>query len=234
MELKKNKKADLNRNRGLYFITGLVLVMALSYIALEWKTYDDPTKFDTGLHIQDELTEPVPIILPNTPPPPPPPIAPTVIEVTPDDDPVEETVIESSEPDPKEEILDVREIKTEEVEEDVPVSFIVVEDVPIFPGCEEATDKRGCFQTMMKKHIEKHFRYPEIEREMGIQGKVSVLFEIQKDGSIGNVRMRGPNENLENEAARIIYKLPKMTPGKQRGTPVRVPFAQPIVFRLQN
>jgi protein TonB len=86
---------------------------------------------------------------------------------------------------------------------------------------------------MMQKHIGKNFRYPEIAQEMGVQGRVNVMFVIQKDGSIGNVRMRGPDKNLEEEAARIISKLPKMTPGKQRGRPVRVPFSIPITFKLQ-
>ena len=68
---------------------------------------------------------------------------------------------------------------------------------------------------------------------MGIQGRVYVNFIISKDGSISNIRMRGTDKNLEKEAARIIGKLPKMTPGKQRGRPVRVPFSIPITFRLQ-
>ena len=68
---------------------------------------------------------------------------------------------------------------------------------------------------------------------MGIQGRVYVNFIIAKDGSISNIRMRGPDKNLEKEAARIIGKLPNMTPGKQRGRPVRVPFSIPITFRLQ-
>ena len=68
---------------------------------------------------------------------------------------------------------------------------------------------------------------------MGVQGRVSVMFVIQKDGSIGNVRMRGPDQNLEKEAERIISKLPRMTPGKQRGRAVRVPFSIPITFKLQ-
>ena len=84
----------------------------------------------------------------------------------------------------------------------------------------------------MNKHIRKNFRYPEIAQEMGIQGRVYVNFIISKDGRITNVRMRGPDKNLEKEAARIISKLPKMTPGKQRGRPVRVPFSIPITFRL--
>ena len=85
----------------------------------------------------------------------------------------------------------------------------------------------------MNKHIRKNFRYPEIAQEMGIQGRVYVNFIISKDGSITNIRMRGPDKNLEAEAQRIISKLPKMTPGKQRGRPVRVPISIPITFRLQ-
>ena len=85
----------------------------------------------------------------------------------------------------------------------------------------------------MNKHIRKNFRYPEIAQEMGIQGRVYVNFIISKDGSITNIRMRGPDKNLEKEAERIISKLPAMIPGKQRGRPVRVPFSIPITFRLQ-
>ena len=76
-------------------------------------------------------------------------------------------------------------------------------------------------------------RYPEIAQEMGIQGRVYVNFIISKNGNITNIRMRGPDKNLEKEAERIIARLPRMTPGKQRGRPVRVPFSIPITFRLR-
>jgi protein TonB len=68
---------------------------------------------------------------------------------------------------------------------------------------------------------------------MGIQGRVFVNFIIAKDGSIIDIKMRGPDKNLEKEAKRIISLLPQMIPGKQRGRPVRVPFSIPITFRLQ-
>jgi protein TonB len=142
-------------------------------------------------------------------------------------------VIESTETSQEEEVISVDDVQTEEVEDDIDVPFAVIEDVPIFPGCESEKDKRACFNSMMQKHISKNFRYPEIAQEMGVQGRVNVMFVIQKDGSIGNVRMRGPDKNLEEEAARIISKLPKMTPGKQRGRAVRVPFSIPITFKLQ-
>ena len=151
-----------------------------------------------------------------------------------DEEEVEETVIESTETD-QDEIVEVEDVEIEDDFEDVDVPFAVIEDVPIFPGCEKVSKskRRECFQEKINKHIRKNFRYPEIAQEMGIQGRVYVNFIISKDGSIGNIRMRGPDKNLEKEAARIIGKLPNMTPGKQRGRPVRVPFSIPITFRLQ-
>ncbi len=234
MEPKKNPKSDVGRNSGLYFVIGLALTMALVYGALEWKTYDQTNDYDISMNVDDDLDEEVPMTEQiKTPPPPPPPAAPEVIEVVEDEEEVEETVIESTETSQEEEVMEVEDVEVEEEVEDVDVPFAVIEDVPIFPGCENAPNKRDCFQEMMQKHISKNFRYPEIAQEMGVQGRVSVMFTIQKDGSIGNVRMRGPDKNLEAEAKRIIDKLPKMTPGKQRGRAVRVPFSIPITFKLQ-
>ncbi|MCM4169307.1 hypothetical protein KCTC52924_00628 [Arenibacter antarcticus] len=234
MELKKNPKADLTRNSGLFFVIGLVVVMALIYVAFEWKTYDDSGNFDYTMNVEDTLDEEVPMTEQlKTPPPPPPPAAPEIIEVVEDEVEVEETVIESTETSQEEEVIEVADVEVEEVEEDLDIPFAVIEDVPVFPGCENEKDKRACFNSMMQKHISKNFRYPEIAQEMGVQGRVNIMFVIQKDGSIGNVRMRGPDKNLEEEAARIIGKLPKMIPGKQRGRAVRVPFSIPITFKLQ-
>ncbi|MDA9365865.1 energy transducer TonB, partial [Flavobacteriaceae bacterium] len=184
--------------------------------------------------VDEEDDEEIPITeqLKTPPPPLPPPVAPEIIEVVEDEDEVEETVIESTETN-EEEIVEIVEVEEEFEEVDVP--FAVIEDVPIFPGCEKVdkSQRRDCFQEQMNKHIRKNFRYPEIAQEMGIQGRVYVNFIIAKDGQITNIRMRGPDKNLEKEAQRIISKLPSMTPGKQRGRPVRVPFSIPIVFRLQ-
>ncbi len=233
MELKKNPKADLTKNSSLYFVAGLALVMLLTYVALEWRTYDKDNAFDYTLNVEDQLDEEVPMTEQiKTPPPPPPPAAPEVIEVVEDDKEVEETVIESTES-TQDKVVEVSDVVVEEVDEDLDIPFAVIEDVPVFPGCENSKDKRACFNEMMQKHIAKNFRYPEIAQEMGVQGRVNVMFVIQKDGTIGNVRMRGPDKNLEAEAARIIGKLPTMTPGKQRGRAVRVPFSIPITFKLQ-
>ena len=121
-----------------------------------------------------------------------------------------------------------------EEEMDMDIPFAIIEDVPLFPGCERVakSKRRSCFQEKMNNHIRKNFRYPEIAQEMGIQGRVFVQFMIGKDGRISGIRTRGPDKNLEKEANRIISKLPRMTPGAQRGRPVRVPFSIPITFKL--
>ena len=236
MQLKKNPKADLTKNSSLYFAIGLAAVLFISWRAIEWKTYDKSGYGYESLNVEDDDDEEVPITeqIKTPPPPPPPPPAPEVIEIVEDEEEVEETVIESTETD-QEEIVEVEDIDVEDDFDDVDVPFAVIEDVPIFPGCERVakSERRACFQEKINKHIRKNFRYPEIAQEMGVQGRVYVQFVIAKDGSITSVRMRGPDKNLEKEAARIISKLPKMTPGKQRGRAVRVPFSIPITFRLQ-
>ena len=234
MEIKKSPKADLQKNSSLYFVIGLAFVLFFSWQAIEWKTYKKTFDYE-ALDVDEDEDEEIPIteqIKTPPPPPPPPPPAPQVIEIVEDEEDVEETVIESTETN-EEEIVEIVEV--EEEEEDVDVPFAVIEDVPIFPGCEGVakSERRNCFQEKMNKHIVRNFRYPEIAQEMGIQGRVYVNFIISKDGSITSIRMRGPDKNLEKEAEWIISKLPKMTPGKQRGRAVRVPFSIPITFRLQ-
>ena len=233
MQPKKNPKVNLIKNSGLYFAIGLCLVLFASWQLVEWKTYDK-SAIDIGiLDVMDDEDEQVPLTEQlKTPPPPPPPAAPQIIEVVEDEEEVEETVIESTETTQEEVIEDV-EVLEEEVDVDVP--FAIIEDVPLFPGCERVkkSERRKCFQEKIQRHINKNFRYPEIAQEMGVQGRVYVQFVIDKDGSITGIRTRGPDKNLEKEANRIISRLPKMTPGKQRGRPVRVPFSIPINFRLQ-
>ena len=211
-------------------------MLFVSWRLIELKTYEkEQFDYESILVEQDEEEEiPLTEQIKTPPPPPPPPVqAPTEIEIVEDEEEVEETIIESTETD-RDEIIEVEDVVIEE-EEIIDVPFAVIEDVPVFPGCEdvEKNQLRNCFQEQMNKHIKRNFRYPEIAQEMGIQGRVFVNFIISEDGSITNIRMRGPDKNLEGEAKRIISLLPNMTPGKQRGRPVRVPFSIPIVFRLQ-
>ncbi|MFN3137850.1 MAG: TonB family protein [Allomuricauda sp.] len=114
------------------------------------------------------------------------------------------------------------------------VAFAVIDEVPIFPGCENAVDKKQCFNEKIVEHIKKHFIYPEAAEKQGIQGRVSILFTIDTNGEISSIKKRGPSEILENEAVRIIERLPKMQPGKHKGETANVPFAIPITFKLKD
>ena len=239
MKIKKDPKVDLQKNSSLYFVIGLCLILFISWQAIEWKTYEKSVFDYESLTVQEEEEEEIPIInQPDLPPPrPPPPVAqaPTEIEIVEDEKEVEETIIESSET-TKDEIIEVERVEIEEEVEEIDVPFAVIENVPVYPGCEnvEKDQLRTCFQDKINKHILKNFRYPEIAQEMGIQGRVYVNFVISKEGYITNIKMRGPDKNLEKEAHRIISLLPNITPGKQRGKPVNVPFSIPIVFKLQD
>jgi protein TonB len=195
MEPKKNPKVDLARNSGLYFAIGLCLVLFLSWKLVEYKSYDKST-IDIGmLNVADDEIEVVPLTeqLKTPPSPPPPAVVTQVLEVVKDEEDVEETVIESTET-TQEEIIEDVEVMEEEVEADVP--FAIIEDVPLFPGCERVkkSERRKYFQEKMDKHVLKNFRYPEIAQEMGIQGRVYVQFVIDKDGTITGIRACGPDK----------------------------------------
>ncbi len=237
MKVKKNPNADLNRDSGLYFVIGLTIVLFITWRALEYKTYDTVQEEIVQLVDAETLDEDVPqteII--RTAPPPPPPAAPEVIEVIEDTEEVEETIIESTEISQETVIaqvdLDASDIDVEEEEEEVVVPFAIIEEVPVFPGCENAADKKMCFNEMMQKHVQKNFMYPKTAEELGIEGRVFVQFVIAQDGSIKQIRTRGPDPSLEKEAARIIAALPTMIPGRQRKRAVSVPYSIPINFKL--
>ncbi|WOD42518.1 energy transducer TonB [Hwangdonia lutea] len=242
MKPKKNPDLEIGRNSSLYFAIGLNVMLFLSWQALEYKTYDKDLATIDILDVDAELEEDIPIVNLNTPPPPPPP-PPVVVEtitIVEDVEDVEETIIESSEANQneavEERIIDISEVDVEEVEEDVEVSFAVIENVPVFPGCEGLSKKKmkDCFQQKVQEHVRKNFRYPQTALEMNIQGRVSVVFVIDSKGYTTNVRSRGPDKILEKEAERIIGLLPKMTPGKQRGKSVKVSYAVPIFFKLHE
>lgn len=235
---KKNPDVEVGRNSSLYFALGLCVMLLISWQLLEYKTYDKSEITLDIVNMEEVFEEEIPIINVNTPPPPPPPVAiQESITVVEDVEEIEETVIESTETNQDDKIADVitvDEVSVEDVDEDVEVPFAIIEDVPVFPGCEKGSksEKKACFQIKMEEHVAKHFRYPEVALDLGIQGKVFVVFVINKEGYVSNIRSRGPDKILEKEAERIIKLLPKMIPGKQRGRAVKVPYSVPIVFKF--
>ncbi|WP_350285051.1 energy transducer TonB [uncultured Croceitalea sp.] len=234
MEAKKKEHLRLEKNSSLYFVIGMALVLALIYTALEWKTFDSNTDYTSQLDPPDVLEPEIPPITINMPPPPPPKIqVPVDFDIKEDDEDVVEDVIESNDVDQDTEVMEPQSFDFIKEEVEPKVTWVTIEEAPVFPGCENASDKRACFSEMMQKHIRKNFRYPQQAIDMGLQGKVYLQFTVKTDGSIGNLEMRGPHSILEQEAYRIITKLPKMEPGQQRGKAVKVPFSIPITFQLQ-
>lgn len=237
MKVKKNPELEIGRNSSLYFAIGLNLMLFLSWRALEYKTYEKSDIAMDILNVDQELEEDIPIVNINTPPPPPPPVAiQESIQIVDDVEEVEETIIESTETtqdDAIQDVIAVSDVEVEDVEEDVEVAFALIEDVPVFPGCEGLSKSKTkvCFQEKVQAHVLKNFNYPETALELGIQGRVSVVFVIDSKGYTTNVRSRGPDKILEKEAERIVGLLPKMKPGKQRGKPVKVAYAVPIFFK---
>lgn len=239
MEPKKNPKANVGRNSSLFFAIGLALMLFLTNYAINYKTYDK-SGIDIGmLNVDDELEEEIPITeqIQTPPPPPPPPAAPEVIEVVEDEEEVEETVIESTEADQETEIVEVEEVEVEEVDEDIEVPFAVIENVPVFPGCEKGNNaaKKACMSKKISQFVNRKFN-TELASDLGLSGRqrINVIFKIDRSGSITGVRARAPHPGLEKEAARVINMLPKMKPGKQRGKAVTVPYSLPIIFQVQD
>ena len=240
MEPKKNPKADVGRRSMLFFQVGMILMLLLAWQAIEWKSYDKSLNDFGKLDVGDELVEEIPITqqLTPPPPPPPPPPAPEVIDVIEDEDDVEETIIESTEAHQDEKIVEVKEIREEVVEEEIAdVPFAVIENVPIYPGCENEKGndaKKKCMSEKVSAFINKKFN-TDLAGDLGLDGRqrISVQFKIDKNGKVIDVRARAPHPRLEKEAVRVVESLPDMTPGKQRGKPVGVLYSLPIVFDIQ-
>lgn len=112
--------------------------------------------------------------------------------------------------------------------------MIEVDLVPIFPGCENQTDKRACFNQKMREHITQHFYYPKEAQTQKIEGRVNIIFKINKEGKISDLRMRGPHQLLEEASRNIIEKLPQFEPASKNGSPVVISYGIPISFMLEK
>ena len=113
------------------------------------------------------------------------------------------------------------------------IPFSVLDEVPVFPGCEDAKDKKACFNEKIMAHIRTHFVYPPEAVKMNIEGRVNVLFTISKEGAIKNLRIRGPHALLEDATREIINKIPPMVSGGQfKGAFVDCPYTLPVSYVL--
>ena len=245
MKVKKNPKVDLDRSSLLFFQVGLIIMLSLTYFALEWKSYGSEETDIFEMDMPDLVQEDIPITQLNTPPPPPPPPpppAPEVIEIIDDVEEVEETEIQSTETnldEKMEEIVEVSDITYKEEEEEVEeIPFMVVEQIPLFPGCEDYKSKeeqKNCINEKIDAHVKREFN-TRISEELGLTGlnRIFVVFKINEKGNVVDIRARGPNKRLEAEAARVVRLLPKMIPGRQRDKAVSVEYSLPIMYEVRE
>ncbi|WP_218598005.1 energy transducer TonB [Polaribacter sp. NJDZ03] len=239
MEIKKNPKSNLENYSKIFMQIGLVLALFVTYAAIENKTYDKvigdlgAVTMNADMEEETVITEKIEPIKPKTPPPP----APEKIEIVEDEKEVEETVIESTETDETEaveveEIVEIQEV--EEVVEDV--SFMIIEDVPVFPGCKGSKNElKACFSKMVQKHFSRKFD-ANLPNELGLSSgrkRVFIGFKIDKNGNIVDVNARAPHPKIKSEVISVMKQLPKMKPGRQRGKPVGVKYSIPFTLIVE-
>ncbi|MBR4498944.1 MAG: energy transducer TonB [Paludibacteraceae bacterium] len=225
MQVKKSEKASLEKDKIVYVLMGLVFVLSLCYVALEW-TEREVTKYevtDTEFLFEEEVE--IQQTSQETPPPPPPPAVQEVEVLNVVEDNVETESIEVNTEETETEVVIAAPVEAPVEEEEEEVVFVVVESMPEFPGGQQA----------LFKYLSENVKYPVIAQENGIQGRVICQFVVNKDGSIVDVEVvrSGGDASLDKEAIRVIKSMPKWKPGKQRGKPVRVKYTVPVNFKLQ-
>ena len=229
MELKKSKKADLERKRVLFMEIGMVVALGFALLAFELQVTpqeDDTTTVVAQLMGDEEI---IPITRQDEPPPPPPepPKVTDILDIVADDVRVDTNIDINIEADQSTEITMVFVQTAEIEEEEEEVMFAIVEHKPTFNGMDA---EQG-----FREWVSKNTNYPPVAQENGISGRVFVEFTISKTGEVTDVKLlRGVDPLLDNEAMRVIKASPKWTPGMQRGKPVKVKYQFPVAFRLNN
>jgi protein TonB len=231
MEVKKSPKASLENKKFLFTEIGLVVALGILYGAFEWSTKEADVAMladNTQVQIEDEM-----IAIQNETPPPPPeapkiPILSDQIDIIDDNIKLDDDLFINLEDDANlgVEIMDYKEVEVvEEVVEEEAIPFQLVEEKPSFNGGDA---------NEFSKWVNSKLVYPEIAKENGVQGRVTLSFTVEKDGSVTNVRvLRGVDPSLDEEAVRVVKSSPKWKPGKQRDRAVKVTYTFPVIFQLR-
>ena len=246
----RKREVNLRRNPTLHFQIGLILALLASIFFIEMRMPEKAmatyTIEDTGepVFTMDNFVVEKKVI--KTPKvkkvvePEPPKFLDKEPIVT-DKPEIVETILTKTEP-TKEPMVDPDAVEydsTVDAPEIIePVIITLVEEVPLFPGCEGLSnnaERRDCMNSKISKFVSKKFRTDKGEG-LGLEGKnrIFATFKIDKNGNVVDIEARAPHKNLENEAKRVINLLPEMTPGKQSGKNVPVLFSLPISFEIQD
>ena len=230
MESKITPKADLQKKNLMFLEIGLIAALALCLLAFEWSSSDKVETMDLTAQAQtieeEEIIntqeqQEVPPEMPKIP------VLSDIIDIVDDDIQVNDDHIIDTEDNANlgVEIMDYHTEVVEEVVEEEAIPFALVEEKPKFQGGDANT---------FSAWVNKNLQYPEIAKENGVQGRVTLQFTVNTDGSVSDVKvLRGVDSSLDKEAVRIVSMSPKWTPGKQRERPVKVVYNFPVVFQLR-
>ena len=231
MEVKKSPKASLENKRLLLTEIGLVVALGIVYFAFNFSSREKSVAVledTTQVLVEEEM-----IAIQNELPPPPPeapqiPVLSDQIDIVEDDIKLEDDLFINTEDDANlgVDIMDYKEAEVEEeaVEEEA-IPFQLVEQKPSFNGGDA---------NEFSKWVNSRLVYPEIAKENGVQGRVTLQFTVEADGRVTNVKvLRGVDESLDKEAVRVVSSSPKWKPGKQRDRAVKVTYTFPVIFQLR-
>ena len=230
MEVKKSREADLEQRRVQGFLLGLIVVLAMVFVALEWNSSDSGWTFfedDENLEAEMELSplkrdqDEVPMMLPQEQKVEKPQsdqlnLVENDAEIAPEPQPMEQEVVEPEKvaEEDKPEVVDMY---------DEPIDFRVVEDLPQFPG--------GAAEFM--KWLTKNLKYPASAQQRKVRGKVVAQFIINKDGSVTDVEVIQPlDSDCDREVLRVLGMMPKWEAGVMNAKPCRTRVCIPVVFNM--
>lgn len=223
MEAKKNPKFDLNRWYVTFFNLGLSASILLVLWAFTYATTEPGVKDLGEVSDYDEMLKIVNTVVEEPERPKPKIIEPEFIPVPEEETPIEFPDLDFPEFDDS---YDYSELVADEPEEeeisDEP--FLVLENPAEYIGGTDA----------MFKFLYSRLKYPSRARRLGISGRITITFVIERDGSVSNATViKGLGAGLDEVALEAVNAMPKWKPGKQRGNPVRQRISIPITFRLE-
>ncbi len=230
MEVKKTEKASLENKRLLFVEIGFVIALLAVWGAFSYSSKEKKVAVLQDTNQEVEVEEMVPITQ-ETPPPPPEvakiPVLSDQIDIVDDEISVDDDMFMNLEDDANMgvEIMDYVENVQEEVVEEEAIPFQLVEEKPSFMGGDA---------NQFSKWVNERLVYPEIAKENGVSGRVTLQFTVEADGTVTNVKvLRGVDSSLDKEAVRVVSSSPKWKPGKQRDRAVKVSYTFPVVFQLR-
>ena len=230
MEIKKTEKASMENKRFLFTEIGMVIALLIVWGAFRYTSREKKVATLEADQTVVEVEDMVPITEETPPPPeaaPKIPILSDQIDIVDDNIKVDDSMFQNIE-DSNEgfEIMDyIESAPEEETIEEEAIPFQLVEEKPSFNGGDA---------NEFSKWVNSRLVYPEIAKENGVQGRVTLQFTVNADGTVSNVKvLRGVDSSLDKEAVRVVSSSPKWKPGKQRDRAVKVTYTFPVIFQLR-